>query len=289
MSFDDTTVPAVINAAQLNQMLSQPGLRLFDCSAKLIPDPIKTYVHGSGEQDWLKGHIPQAAYIDIQRDLSDAASPLRYTHPGFKALQSAFGQLGVAQDSHVVLYTTHSPQWATRVWWLLKTVGFNRVSILNGGLLGWVGQGLPLEQGRFHYAPQHFEGIPQEQYIATAEDVQHALDQGDLVVNALSREQHQGGGTHYGRPGRISGSLNIPTKSLLADDGAHFLDEGVIAEHFSSCHLPDEGCLVAYCGGGIAASATVFWAEQLGQKTWKLYDNSLSEWAGKTDRPMQTG
>ena len=45
---------------------------------------------------------------------------------------------GVGDDSAVVLYNKGFPMWATRVWWMLRSIGFDNVAVLNGGYEKWV-------------------------------------------------------------------------------------------------------------------------------------------------------
>src|SRR5262247_2544051 len=51
--------------------LRDPGLRIFDCTTYLDPDPVTVYVARSGRPEWEKGHIPGADYLDLQGELSD--------------------------------------------------------------------------------------------------------------------------------------------------------------------------------------------------------------------------
>ncbi|WP_306795897.1 sulfurtransferase, partial [Cellulomonas sp. GbtcB1] len=56
-------------------------------------------------------------------------------------MAAASGALGVGDDTHVVVYDTDGSAWATRVWWLLRYLGHDRVSVLGGGLAGWQAAG----------------------------------------------------------------------------------------------------------------------------------------------------
>ena len=48
--------------------------------------------------------------------------------------------------------------------------------------------------------------------------------------------------------------------------------------------------VITYCGGGIAASTTLFSLALLGHEAKvALYDASLSEWANLPEAPMDTG
>ena len=46
--------------------------------------------------------------------------------------------------------------------------------------------------------------------------------------------------------------------------------------------------VIAYCGGGIAASGDAFVLHLLGQDNVQVYDASLQEWA-RSDLPMDLG
>ncbi|MEE3013700.1 MAG: rhodanese-like domain-containing protein, partial [Chloroflexota bacterium] len=47
--------------------------------------------------------------------------------------------------------------------------------------------------------------------------------------------------------------------------------------------------VIAYCGGGIAASNDAFILTLLGYENVAVYDASMSEWAGDPSLPMQFG
>ena len=79
------------------------------------------------------GHIPSAALIELQEDLSDQTSGLRFTALEPTELVRVFKAKGVGDDNDVVLYAGGDPWWATRVWWPLRTIGFDRAAVLDGG------------------------------------------------------------------------------------------------------------------------------------------------------------
>ena len=119
----------LVDTDWLASHLAEPNLRIYDCTTHLIhqndpalPGPYRVQ---SGLEDYLQGHIPGAAFIDLQEDLSDTDSDLRFTCPNSSQLLSAFAALGVGDKSQVVLYSQTSPQWASRIWWLLRIVGFD--------------------------------------------------------------------------------------------------------------------------------------------------------------------
>src|SRR4029077_13191818 len=103
--------------------------RLHDAS-----DPKITYTVKPGREDFEKGHIPGAEFIDLQADLSDnTQTKLRFMLPPPGEFAAAMRRFGISDDSKVVTYSTANPQWATRVWWVLRVYGFDNAAVLNGG------------------------------------------------------------------------------------------------------------------------------------------------------------
>ena len=82
----------------------------------------------SGRADYDGGHILSAGFADLTGDLCDTNSPIEFAVPTPEQFCLAMGKLGVGDDSHVVLYDGYLSGWATRVWWMLRWVGFDRAS-----------------------------------------------------------------------------------------------------------------------------------------------------------------
>ncbi|HWE17810.1 MAG TPA: rhodanese-like domain-containing protein, partial [Hyphomicrobiaceae bacterium] len=156
------------------------------------------------------GHIPGAALIELQEDLSDQTSGLRFTALAPADLVSAFKAKGVGDDSDVVLYAGGDQVWATRVWWLLRTIGFDRAAVLDGGFKKWRVEGRPLSTVT---TTNERRGL-----LTDKDGVLQALENpAAVVVNCLDEERHKGTSPyHYGRPGHITGSVNLPAAALLA-------------------------------------------------------------------------
>ena len=121
----------LITPAELAERLGSPTLRLFDCTTFLHPQPGTHRMRvETGQRGYDEGHIPGAALIDLQADLSDPANSLRFTAPAPDDLARRFQALGVGDDTEVVLYSASDAWWATRVWWLLRAIGMDRAAVL---------------------------------------------------------------------------------------------------------------------------------------------------------------
>jgi thiosulfate/3-mercaptopyruvate sulfurtransferase len=135
-----------------------------------------------------------------------------------------------------------------------------------------------------------FTARPRPGLIADKAAVLAALgDRSACVLNALTEEQHRGGGVTYGRPGRIAGSSNVPARDLVDPDTHAYLPADALRAKFEAAGALGAGRVITYCGGGIAASSDAFVLTLLGRDDVALYDASLSEWAGDPSLPMQTG
>jgi 3-mercaptopyruvate sulfurtransferase SseA len=74
---------ALVTGAWLEAHLADPSLRIFDCTTYLEyeTDSDQPYRVVSGRADYDAGHIPGSAFLDLQAQLSDDASPFRFTMP----------------------------------------------------------------------------------------------------------------------------------------------------------------------------------------------------------------
>ena len=272
--------------------LGDAKLVVLDCATHLIPDPKITYIVKPGIEDFEKGHIPGAQFVDLQADLSDnSQTKLRFMLPSPAEFAAAMRRFGISDDSKIVTYNTANPQWATRVWWVLRVYGFDNAAVLNGGFPKWTKERRAVETGPAKPRPPgRFTEPAAKPLMADKHDVLAAIDDGAVcTINALQAPQHAGtGGNTYGRPGRIAGSVNVPTVGLIDPVTNTFLPAAQLRAQFDAVHAFDKK-VITYCGGGIAASATAHALVMLGHPDVRLYDASMSEWAVDPSLPMETG
>ncbi|MBX9699919.1 MAG: sulfurtransferase [Acetobacteraceae bacterium] len=281
----------IVSTEWLAANLHDPTLVVLDGTTHLIPDPRITYTVKSGREDFEKGHIPGAQFVDLQEDLSDpAALPLRFMAPRPEALAAALRRFGVSRDSRVVLYSTANLWWATRVWWLLRMIGFDNAAVLDGGFQAWAREGRPVETGPGRPRPPGDAQVVRVRDLMVGKDAVRAAigDAAVCTVNALLPQQHAGtGGNSYGRPGHIAGSVNLPAAQLLDAATNRLLPPAALRDKFAAIGALDRR-VIAYCGGGIAASADAWALVMLGHEDVVIYDASLSEWAKDESLPMAT-
>ena len=270
--------------------LEDPGLRVLECTTILHPLPEGGYRAESGRAAWAAGHIPRSGFADLTADLSDHASPLRFMMPPAAEMAVAMARLGVGEGTRVVLYDRFVNMWAARIWWMLRAVGFDDAAVLNGGWRKWTHESRPTSAEPCAYPPARFVPRPRPELFAGKSAVLAGLgERATCVLNALTEEQHRGGGVAYGRPGRIAGSANVAARSLVDPKTHAYLPADVLRAQFAAAGALAAGRVITYCGGGIAASSDAFVLTLLGHEGVAVYDASLSEWAADPSLPMETG
>jgi thiosulfate/3-mercaptopyruvate sulfurtransferase len=290
MSF--TRPQYLVETDWLAKHLGDPGLRVLECTVYLHPADVPGgFRVESGRAKWAESHIPGAGFVDLQEELSDRTSRLRFMMPPAAQFAEAMGRAGVGEGVRVVLYDRAVNMWAARIWWMLRAFGFDDAAVLNGGFRKWTLEGRPVATDAGSGPARTFTPRPRPALVADKAGVLAALgESGTCVLNALTEEQHRGtGGIAYGRPGRIAGSVNVPARELVDPKTHAYLDADALRARFQTAGALDARRVVTYCGGGIAASSDAFVLALLGRDDIAVYDASLSEWAADPTLPMERG
>ena len=284
----------LISTTELAGILDKPNLRLFDCTTYLEPAPEGVnvpYIAVPGDKTFAAGHIPGADFLDLQGEFSDSGTALRFMMPDVAQLEAAFGRHGVDANSRVVLYSIGTPMWATRFWWMLRSLGFDNTAVLDGCFDKWKAEEREIETGPANgYRPAKFAAKPRPGFFVGKDEVLAAVrDHSAVVVNALGPQFHRGlEPSRYGRPGRIPGSCNVSAATLLDPSTRVFVLLADAEAKFATQGLRKDKQVIAYCGGGISATVDLFLLHRLGYDNLTLYDASMGEWAKDEALPIET-
>ncbi len=279
----------LVSTDWLADHLEDPTVRVLDPSTLLPPRPdFSRYDVVPSREEFEKGHIPGAVFVDVEHELSTPDPNLHFMLPDEQTFAAAMSRYGVSDDSFVVTYSTTSHWWATRLWWMLKVFGHERVAVLDGGFQKWQAEKRPMETGVAQvgqlgtFTPRE----PNKEMVASRDDVLTAIGAGDsCTINALRPEQHAGtGGVNYGRRGHITGSISIPALAHVRDDNTFNSIDELRVMFEEAMKAPQ---VITYCGGGIAATSVALALDMLGHTNVKVYDASLTEWAADAALPME--
>jgi thiosulfate/3-mercaptopyruvate sulfurtransferase len=279
------TYATLISITDLAARLDDRSVALVDCRYKL-GDP------DWGRQAWTAGHIKGAAYADLERDLSGPPTGANGRHPlpDPQALAEAFSRLGIGDDTQVVAYDQDSGMFASRLWWLLRWLGHDRVAVLDGGLARWTATGHPLSRDEPIRARMDFHPARRPEMVADVRDVEaHATDPSWRLLDARAGERYRGETEPLDRvPGHIPGAGNRHFQANLGAEGT-FRPSGVLREQLQTAlaGVPPEQT-ICYCGSGVTACHNLLALEHAGLAGAKLYPGSWSEWSSDPARPVET-
>jgi thiosulfate/3-mercaptopyruvate sulfurtransferase len=283
----------IVETDWLQTQLNDPDLRILDCTVFLPnyfePSAAREIEVVSGREHWEKGHIPGSAFIDVPRELCDSQNRrYLFPFPSAEQVQAAMSRVGVGGETHVVLYDAGPNTWAARVWWILRTYGFENASVLSGGWKKWTLEGRPVSTKPSAYPSAKFVARPHAERIAGKEEVLSRIgDQTACIINALTPEEFAGRPpVRYGRPGHIPSSVNVSARGLIDPVTNAFLDLDELRQRFERVGATDKQRVITYCGAGIAASSAALALTMVGAKNVALYDGSMSEWAADPALPL---
>ncbi len=236
----------------------------------------------AGPEEYAAGHVPGAAYVDLDTDLAAPPGPRgRHPLPDPDVFVAAMQRAGVSSSRPVVVYDDWSGHAAARAWWLLRHHGHPAVHVLDGGWSGWVAAGRPVSVDLVAPAAGDFHGEPGSMPVVTAGDVPDV----DVLVDARAPERYRGE-TEPIDPvaGHVPGAVNVPTSTNLQTDGT-FRPPDHLAALYAAVGATPGADVAAYCGSGVTASHDVLAMEVAGVRA-ALYPGSWSEWVADASRPV---
>ena len=256
-----------------------------------------TGVDRDPDAEFAAARIPGACRFDINK-VADQTNPLPHMIPPATEFAAAVSAMGIGDDDHVVIYDDSTILPATRVWWMFRLFGHERVSVLDGGLAAWRRGGGEMEttppqtpvqtaaSGQFTARP------PVGAQVIDMLTIQAMITADSLGQLADARAVGRFAGTapepRAGlRSGHIPGARNVPLSSLLADDGS-FKPVADIRQAFVDGGIDPDRPVITSCGSGVTACGLALGLALAGNEQVFVYDGSWTEW-GASEAPISTG
>ena len=228
----------------------------------------------SGRRRLLDGHIPGAAYVDLDVALADPpGTGGRHPLPDPARFQSSMQTAGVSDDRSVVVYDDWAGHAAARAWWLLRYHGHPDVRVLDGAWPAWRNDGGEVETETADPEPGDFTSRPGAMPMVEADGVPAV----DVLVDARATERYRGEVEPIDPvAGHIPGAVNVPTSRNLTEDG-RFRSPAELRELYAQVGAVAGTDVAAYCGSGVTAAHDVLAMELAGVRA-ALYPGSWSGW-----------
>jgi thiosulfate/3-mercaptopyruvate sulfurtransferase len=229
----------------------------------------------AGPGEYAAGHIPGAAYVDLDDALAGPPGPGgRHPLPKPDVFLAAMQHAGVRLEGHVVVYDDWAGHAAARAWWLLRHYGHRDVRVLDGGWAAWQAAGGASETGTPVREAGDFHGVPGAMPVVGPGTVTEV----DVLIDARAPERYRGEHEPIDPvAGHIPGAVNVPSIRNL-DNHGHFRDPHELCEVYAEVGAVDpDASVAAYCGSGVTACHDVLALELIGVSA-ALYPGSWSGW-----------
>ncbi|CAM3610577.1 sulfurtransferase [Marinicrinis lubricantis] len=273
----------IVSMKWLLARLYEPDLVIADCRFQLgQPD--------AGRTAFEQGHISGAVYFDLEQDLSAPVGVHggRHPLPDPDKLGAVLSKAGIDRTVTVIAYDDQGGAMASRLWWLLRYMGHERVYVMDQGFSHWQQAGFPVSTDNPIRVPRRFVPELQPDMLATVENVRQAIQEGSAqLVDSREPARFEGREEPIDRvAGHIPGARNKFWKELL-DDDLRMKKPELLQEHFQD--VPKDQPVIVYCGSGVTACPNVLALSEAGYDNVKLYAGSWSDWISYEGNPVATG
>lgn len=282
----------LVTASWLAENLSRPELRVLDVRGRSGPVGVRGTRRVALLEDFRAGHIPGARFLDWSRCLIPAALARASDPTPEDLLRERIARIGVDPAHAVVLYDDTFGLFASRGRFVLESLGFSDVRVLDGGWNLWRAEGRAVSVD-----PPEFTAVPavrtarNAQGIATHDDVAHALARG-WVIDARLAGAYEGRVSDGGRPGHIPGAVNVPYHRVCGGDFGRFsspseIRRALLRAELNPAAAPEE--VVVYCSTGTASAAVQIALSMVGIHHARIYEDGIVGWSRDHTRPVATG
>ena len=230
----------------------------------------------AGFEQYKKGHIKRAQYVDLDNVMTGEIGQHggRHPLPTMNKFKNQMEDLGINNDSTIIVYDNGDLAMAGRLWWLLKYAGLEKVYVLEDGYNGW--ESLK-EITKDIIKPKKSKDLIlniDESIFAKMEDINSAIESDNIaIIDSRTFDRYSGEVEPLDTiPGHIPTALNYPWVDLIKQNKK---DLSGLEKYFKDLFKYD-GILV-HCGSGVTGTVNILFMEEIGLKP-KLYAGGYSDW-----------
>jgi thiosulfate/3-mercaptopyruvate sulfurtransferase len=278
------TDSALVSCEWLRQHLDRPVLVTLDATY-FLPRQQR-----SALEEYHRQHIQGAQFFDIDK-IADRHSLLPHTLPSAEQFGRQVGQLGINNDSWVIVYDHNHFFASARVWWMFRVFGHDKIKVLDGGLTRWKQLSFPLTDERAIPCPKAFQAMFRPELFADLAQMREIQQQGFAqILDSRSEDSFNGHRPLHEpglQPGHIPGSINIPYRHLFRSDDHRLQPIEHLRQLLAAATVDYSKPFVTTCGSGVSAALLLLALYQMGVNEAPLFDGSWAEWGRRKDLPIK--
>jgi thiosulfate/3-mercaptopyruvate sulfurtransferase len=287
-----TGTAALVFSVSTQATTLTPVIDSFTLTDLLDNNEVKVLEIRSDEKEYLKQHIPSSVYIPYSEFRGPKQNPGQL--PELNKLAKALGSQGIdTTDSVVIVHdgvTTTDFGAAARVYWTLKSVGFDSLAILNGGFRAYQKDGFELASGQTEVSPAAPQlAFNSAWYADTAEVEKQVAGEGSArLLDARLDDFYAGKAWHdaAARPGILPGADQFAFEAFF-DKNTPLLKHADEVQSIVADNELDQSGTISYCNTGHWAATNWFVLSEVAQVDGvKLYAESMVEWSA-LNKPME--
>jgi thiosulfate/3-mercaptopyruvate sulfurtransferase len=260
----------VVTTEWVAEHLGDPNVRIVDTRTR----------------GYEESHIPGAVWLDINAS-RDKNNPPTYL-PDLDTFVATLEELGISKNTHVVFYDDRGGIYGTRPWVLLQLIGHENASIVDGGWPKWLDESRSTSSETPSVSRGALEVRRNDQWIATADDVEAAIDDpGVQLLDTRSDDEFAGAPGRNPRGGAIPSATHLFWEDTLESEFQSFRSADELRLLFDSHGLSQSDDIITYCQGGGRAAHELFMLRLMGYDDVSLYLGSMEDWSRQPERPLQ--
>ena len=244
--------------------MSSTNTSTYDVKSLLtkINDDTLRLVDVRREDEYKTGHIPNAVNLPLAKLLEDDKP---------ENVAKLAGDIGVTNDTNVVIYDDTFGALSSRVAWTFQYIGHNDVSLLEVTFSQWKDLGLEVSTEIPSVKVVKHSINLQSDILATADYLEKVKEKKDVVL-IDNRERLNFLENH------IPGAINIPYRTL-STDGKILRTKDNMKNFLKNRGISENAEIITYCGSVGTLSGLAYYAlKSAGVPNVKLYVRSFKEW-----------
>lgn len=277
-------ISPIIQASELLKLYKSENLIIVDVSNGK-----------NAKSNYEAKHLEGAIFVDLNTQLAEIKEDLsiggRHPLPKIETFAKTVSNLGISPKSHILIYDDKNGSNASaRFWWMLKSIGHEKVQVLNGGIQEAEKINFPLSsKTEITNKTELYKVDNWKLQIAEIEEVEKVSQtENHIVIDVRDVERYNGEIEPIDLiAGHIPGAINIPFTENLDENGL-FLPPNLLKLKYEKVfgNVETENIIV-HCGSGVTACHSLLAIAYAELEIPKLYVGSWSEWS-RNNKTIET-